>query len=50
LNSNQSGFKSSNDNNKSILVVDDEHDIVNLIRESLQINGLNVSAFRIVIV
>ena len=44
LDSNQSDFKSSN-NNKSILVVDDEHDIVNLIKQSLQINGLKVSAF-----
>jgi DNA-binding NtrC family response regulator len=44
LNSNCSDFKSSN-NNKSILVVDDENDIVNLIKQSLQINGLKVSAF-----
>jgi len=43
LNSNQSDFKNSN--NKSILVVDDEHDIVNLIKQSLQINGLKVSPF-----
>jgi DNA-binding NtrC family response regulator len=44
LNSNQSDFKNSN-NNKSILVVDDENDIVNLIKQSLQINGLKVSPF-----
>jgi DNA-binding NtrC family response regulator len=44
LNSNCSDFKSSN-NNKSILVVDDENDIVNLIKQSLQINVLKVSAF-----
>jgi DNA-binding NtrC family response regulator len=44
LDSNQSDFKNS-PNNKSILVVDDEHDIVNLIKQSLQINGLKVSAF-----
>ena len=43
MNSNQSGFKNSN--NKSILVVDDEHDIVNLVKQSLQINGQKVSAF-----
>ena len=45
MNSNQSGFKNSNNNNKSVLVVDDEHDIVNLIRQSLQITGMKVSAF-----
>ena len=45
MNSNQNDFKNSKDNNKSILVVDDEYDIVNLIKQSLQINGLNVSAF-----
>jgi DNA-binding NtrC family response regulator len=44
LDSNQSDFKNS-PNNKSILVVDDEHDIVNLIKQSLQLNGLKVSAF-----
>ena len=44
MNSNQSGFKNSN-NNKSVLVVDDENDIVNLIKQSLQINGQKVSAF-----
>ena len=44
MNSNQSGFKNSN-NKKSVLVVDDEHDIVNLIKESLQIKGHKVSAF-----
>ena len=43
LDSNQSDFKNSH--NKSILVVDDEHDIVNLIKQSLHINGLKVSAF-----
>jgi DNA-binding NtrC family response regulator len=43
LNSNRSGFKSSN--NRSVLVVDDENDIVNLIKQSLQRNGLQVSAF-----
>ena len=43
LDSNQSGFKNST--NKSVLVVDDENDIVNLIKQSLQINGLKVSAF-----
>ena len=46
LNSNCNDFKNSNNNNnKSVLVVDDEHDIVNLIKESLQINGQKVSAF-----
>lgn len=45
MNLNQNDFKNSKDNNKSILVVDDEYDIVNLIKQSLQINGLNVSAF-----
>ena len=45
LNSNNcNDFKNSN-NNKSVLVVDDEHDIVNLIKQSLQINGLKVSPF-----
>ena len=44
LNLNCSEFKSSN-NNKSILVVDDENDIINLIKQSLQINWLKVSAF-----
>jgi two-component SAPR family response regulator len=44
LNSNCNDFKNSN-NNKSILVVDDENDIVNLIKQSLQRNGLKVSAF-----
>ena len=44
LNSNQRYFKNSN-NNKSVLVVDDEHDIVNLIKQSLQTNGQKVSAF-----
>jgi two-component SAPR family response regulator len=43
LNSNCNEFKNSN--NKSILVVDDEHDIVNLIKQSLQRNGLKVSPF-----
>ncbi len=32
-------------NNKSVLVVDDDNDIVNLIKQSLQINGQKVSAF-----
>jgi two-component SAPR family response regulator len=45
LNSNCNDFKNSNNNNKSVLVVDDEHDIVNLIKQSLQINGQKVSAF-----
>ena len=45
LNSNRSDFKSSNNDNKSVLVVDDENDIVNLIKQSLQRNGLQVSAF-----
>ena len=45
LNSNCNDFKNSNNNNKSVLVVDDEHDIVNLIKQSLQINGLKVSLF-----
>ena len=44
LNSKCNDFKNSN-NNKSVLVVDDEHDIVNLIKQSLQINGLKVSLF-----
>jgi len=43
LNSNCNEFKNSN--NKSILVVDDEHDIVNLIKQALQRNGLKVSPF-----
>jgi DNA-binding NtrC family response regulator len=44
LNTNQSGFKNSN-SKKSVLVVDDEPDIVNLINESLQKNGQKVSVF-----
>ena len=32
-------------NGKSIVVVDDEPDIVNLIKQSLQKNGLKVSVF-----
>jgi DNA-binding NtrC family response regulator len=44
LNTNQSGFKNSN-SKKSVLVVDDEPDIVNLIKQSLQQNGLKVSPF-----
>jgi len=35
--------KSNND--KSILIVDDEYDVANLIKQSLQINGQKVSAF-----
>ena len=45
LNSNCNDFKNSNNNNKSVLVVDDEYDIVNLIKQSLQIKGLKVSLF-----
>jgi DNA-binding NtrC family response regulator len=44
LNTNQSGFKNSN-SKKSVLVVDDEPDIVNLIKQSLRTNGLKVSPF-----
>ena len=44
MNTNQSGFKNSN-SIKSVLVVDDEPDIVNLINESLQKNGQKVSVF-----
>ena len=44
LNSNQRYLKNSN-NNKLVLVVDDEYDIVNLIKQSLQTNGQKVSAF-----
>ena len=44
MNTNQSGFKNSN-SKKSVLVVDDEPDIVNLINESLQKNGQKVSVF-----
>jgi len=44
LNTNQSGFKNSN-SKKSVLVVDDEPDIVNLIKQWLRINGLKVSPF-----
>ena len=44
LNSNCNDFKNS-DNNKSVLVVDDEPDLVNLIKQSLRINGLKVSPF-----
>jgi DNA-binding NtrC family response regulator len=40
---NQSGTK--NDNNTSILVVDDEYDIVNLIKRSLEVNGRRVCFF-----
>jgi DNA-binding NtrC family response regulator len=40
---NQSSTK--NDNNTSILVVDDEYDIVNLIKRSLEVNGRRVCAF-----
>jgi DNA-binding NtrC family response regulator len=34
-----------NDNNAAILVVDDEYDIVNLIKQSLEVNRLRVCAF-----
>ena len=44
MNTNQSGFKNSN-SKKLVLVVDDEPDIVNLIKQSLQQNGLKVSPF-----
>ena len=40
---NQSSTK--NDNNTSILAVDDEYDIVNLIKQSLEVNRLRVCAF-----
>ena len=43
MNTNQSGFKNSN--SKSVLVVDDEPDIVNLIKQSLHKKGMKVSAF-----
>jgi two-component system response regulator (stage 0 sporulation protein F) len=38
-------WKSNDHNNRSILVVDDEHDIVNLIKRSLEVNGRRVCAF-----
>jgi DNA-binding NtrC family response regulator len=44
LNTNQSGFKNSN-GKESVLVVDDEPDIVNLIKQSLHKKGMKVSAF-----
>jgi DNA-binding NtrC family response regulator len=44
LNTNHSGFKNSN-GKESVLVVDDEPDIVNLIKRSLQKKGMKVSAF-----
>ena len=34
-----------NNNSKSILIVDDEHDIVNLIKHSLETDGFQVCAF-----
>jgi DNA-binding NtrC family response regulator len=40
---NQSSTK--NDNNTSILAVDDEYDIVDLIKQSLEVNGRRVCAF-----
>ncbi|HJT48573.1 MAG TPA: response regulator [Nitrososphaeraceae archaeon] len=43
-----SGHKDINDNgsnNKFILVVDDEYDIANLVKQSLQKNGTKVSVF-----
>jgi DNA-binding NtrC family response regulator len=43
LNTNQSGFKNSN-SKESVLVVDDEPDIVNLIKLSLYEKGMKVSA------
>ncbi|HJT48230.1 MAG TPA: response regulator [Nitrososphaeraceae archaeon] len=45
MNTNHGGFKNSNSNNKSVLVVDDEPDIVDLINESLQKSGQKVSVF-----
>ena len=44
MNTNQSGFKNSN-SKESVLVVDDEPDIVNLIKLSLYEKGMKVSAF-----
>ena len=35
----------NDDNNSSILIVDDEYDIVNLIKRSLEVNGRRVCAF-----
>ena len=35
----------NDDNNSSILIVDDEYDIVNLIKRSLKVNGRRVCAF-----
>jgi DNA-binding NtrC family response regulator len=35
----------NDDNNISILIVDDEYDIVNLIKRSLEVNGRRVCAF-----
>ena len=44
MNTNQSRFKNSN-GKESVLVVDDEPDIVNLIKQSLHKKGMKVSAF-----
>ncbi len=38
-------ISTKNDNNAAILVVDDEYDIVNLIKQSLEVNRLRVCAF-----
>ena len=35
----------NDDINRSILIVDDEQDIVNLIKRSLEVNGTRVCAF-----
>ena len=37
--------QNSDHNNSSILIVDDEYDIVNLIKRSLEVNGRRVCAF-----
>ena len=44
MNTNQSRFKNSN-GKESVLVVDDEPDIVNLIKQSLHEKGMKVSPF-----
>jgi two-component system response regulator (stage 0 sporulation protein F) len=40
-----SGQNDINNNNKFILVVDDEYDVANLVKQSLQKNGTKVSVF-----
>jgi two-component SAPR family response regulator len=45
LSSSHNGIKNNGSNNKFILVVDDEYDIANLAKQSLQKNGTKVSIF-----